>query len=93
MGNESFYNSDGDYLIVPEKGALDIRTEMGFLHVRPSEICVIPRGIQFQVETDNGLCRLLYLLLYLCIVLRYGLRGRREAMYASATRATMNSQT
>ncbi|ERS97114.1 homogentisate 1,2-dioxygenase [Sporothrix schenckii ATCC 58251] len=46
----AFYSADGDLLIVPQAGVLDIRTEMGWLLVRPLEICVIPRGVRFQVH-------------------------------------------
>ncbi|KAN0106012.1 putative homogentisate 1,2-dioxygenase [Hyaloscypha variabilis] len=44
MNTESFVNSDGDFLIVPQKGSLDIQTEFGYLYVQPGEICIIPRG-------------------------------------------------
>lgn len=44
------YNSDGDFLIVPQQGALDIQTELGFLSVEPCEIVVIPRGVVFSVS-------------------------------------------
>ncbi len=50
MKNKVFNNSDGDFLIVPQKGTLLIMTEFGRLAVKPQEICVIPRGIRFQVE-------------------------------------------
>jgi homogentisate 1,2-dioxygenase len=42
-------NSDGDFLIVPETGALTITTEMGVLVVAPCEVCVVPRGVRFAV--------------------------------------------
>jgi homogentisate 1,2-dioxygenase len=45
MKNKAFYNSDGDFLIVPQEGILTIRTEFGFLSVAPNEIAVIPRFI------------------------------------------------
>jgi homogentisate 1,2-dioxygenase len=41
MKNKSFYNSDGDFLIVPQKGPLHILTEFGQLYVEPNEIVVI----------------------------------------------------
>ncbi|PVU84516.1 hypothetical protein BB559_007626, partial [Furculomyces boomerangus] len=41
---------DGDYLIVPQKGALRIQTEFGYMLVQPNEICVIQRGMRFRVE-------------------------------------------
>jgi homogentisate 1,2-dioxygenase len=44
------YNSDGDFLIVPQQRILSIQTEMGKMEVAPGEICVIPRGIVFAVN-------------------------------------------
>lgn len=52
MGNKAFFNSDGDVLIVPQQGALIIKTEMGKIAVTPREIVVIPRGIKFTVDRD-----------------------------------------
>ncbi|OAA57900.1 homogentisate-dioxygenase [Niveomyces insectorum RCEF 264] len=46
----AFYSSDGDLLLVPQQGVLDVRTELGWLLVRPLEICVVPRGVRFQVH-------------------------------------------
>jgi homogentisate 1,2-dioxygenase len=46
MGNQAFYSADGDFLIVPQHGVLDIQTELGRILLRPNEICVIPRGIR-----------------------------------------------
>ncbi|ANB15138.1 homogentisate 1,2-dioxygenase [Sugiyamaella lignohabitans] len=54
MGNEAFYNADGDFLIVPQQGELDIQTELGNLYVRPQEIVVIPRGIRYKVKLPSG---------------------------------------
>ncbi|KAL2257059.1 hypothetical protein VTK26DRAFT_722 [Humicola hyalothermophila] len=51
---EAFYSADGELLIVPQEGALDIRTELGWLLVRPMEICVIPRGVRYQVRLVGG---------------------------------------
>jgi len=50
----AFYSADGDFLIVPQHGVLDIRTELGQLLVRPNEICVIPRGIRYHVTLHNN---------------------------------------
>jgi homogentisate 1,2-dioxygenase len=41
-----FFSSNGDYLIIPQSGTLDIKTELGNLLVRQNEIAVIPRGIR-----------------------------------------------
>ena len=61
---EAFYSADGDFLIVPQHGVLDIRTELGHLLVRPNEICVIPRGIRYQVNLPEGPVRGYILELY-----------------------------
>ncbi|KAL2266030.1 hypothetical protein VTJ83DRAFT_5382 [Remersonia thermophila] len=53
----AFYSADGDLLLVPQEGVLDIRTELGWLLVRPMEICVIPRGVRYQVHLPTGPAR------------------------------------
>ena len=53
MENSVFVNSDGDFCIVPQQGALDIRTEFGRLYVQPGEIFVVQRGQRFQVAVDG----------------------------------------
>jgi homogentisate 1,2-dioxygenase len=57
MKDRYFYNADGEMLIVAQVGGLLIRTELGILDIRPDEICVIPRGIKFQVEVLDELAR------------------------------------
>ncbi|TPX30915.1 homogentisate 1,2-dioxygenase [Synchytrium microbalum] len=54
MTNEAFYDADGDFLIVPQEGSLNIQTEFGWLLVQPNEICVIPRGIRYSVKLPDG---------------------------------------
>jgi len=52
-----FYDADGDLLVVPQLGRLEVVTELGRLHVAPNEIFVVPRGIVFQVNLlsdDDG---------------------------------------
>ncbi|KAJ4152154.1 hypothetical protein NW765_017663, partial [Fusarium oxysporum] len=44
---QAFYSANSDFLIVAQHGALNIRTELGRLLVRPKEIAVIPRGVRF----------------------------------------------
>ncbi|OCT44138.1 Homogentisate 1,2-dioxygenase [Cladophialophora carrionii] len=55
--NTVFSSLDGDSLIIPQSGALDIQTELGNLLVRQNEICVIPRGIRYRVTLPSGPCR------------------------------------
>ncbi len=62
--HEAFYSADGDFLIVPQHGVLDIQTELGKLLVRPNEICVIPRGIRYRVTLPSGPVRGYILELY-----------------------------
>ena len=52
-----FFSSDGDFLIVPQAGSLDIQTELGCLLVRQNEIAVIPRGIRYRVTLPDGAAR------------------------------------
>ena len=53
----AFSSLDSDSLIIPQSGALDITTELGKLLVRQNEICIIPRGIRYQVSLPAGPCR------------------------------------
>lgn len=53
MDKTAFYNSDGDFLIVPQTGTLFVRTLNGRLTVRPKEILVIPRGIKFSIDVNG----------------------------------------
>ncbi|XP_012319339.2 homogentisate 1,2-dioxygenase isoform X4 [Aotus nancymaae] len=54
MENRCFYNSDGDFLIVPQKGNLLIYTEFGKMLVQPNEICVIQDVSPFNVVAWHG---------------------------------------
>ncbi|XP_023231733.1 homogentisate 1,2-dioxygenase-like [Centruroides sculpturatus] len=53
MKNKCFYNADGDFLIVPQKGNLFITTEFGRMLVKPNEICVIQQGMRFSVKVEG----------------------------------------
>lgn len=56
--NERFlYNADGELLLVPEKGRLEVQTELGRIYVAPGEICVLPRGVKFRIELPDGEAR------------------------------------
>jgi len=57
MRDRVFMNADGEMLIVPQKGRLDIVTEMGVLEVEPLQIALIPRGLRFRVELPDGNAR------------------------------------
>lgn len=57
MQQRFFYNADGELLIVPQQGRLQIDTELGRIAVEPQEIAVIPRGVRFRVELPDGEAR------------------------------------
>ncbi|MGR4884497.1 homogentisate 1,2-dioxygenase [Streptomyces sp. LARHCF249] len=50
MADRVFSDSDGELLIVPERGGLLLRTEFGLLGAGPGEVALIPRGVRFRVE-------------------------------------------
>jgi homogentisate 1,2-dioxygenase len=49
-----FCNADGELLLVPQLGALTLKTEFGILAIEPGEIALIPRGIKFRVEVSGA---------------------------------------
>ena len=57
MDARVFYDADGELLIVPQEGALLLRTEMGVLEVAPGEIAVIPRGVKFSARPAEAAAR------------------------------------
>ncbi|KAI0703786.1 homogentisate 1,2-dioxygenase [Cytidiella melzeri] len=57
MGKTAFVNSDGDFLVIPVFGRLDIQTEMGKMMVCPGEIAVVQRGIKWKVTLPDGPAR------------------------------------
>jgi len=54
MDNKAFCNNDGDMLILPQQGRLDVQTEFGKLMVRSGELLVIQRGMKFKVLLPDG---------------------------------------
>ena len=57
MQGRYFYSADGELLVVPQQGRLEIATELGVLEVEPQEIAVIPRGVRFRVGLPDGAAR------------------------------------
>ncbi|KAF1809997.1 putative homogentisate 1,2-dioxygenase [Eremomyces bilateralis CBS 781.70] len=54
MEKKAFCNNDGDFLILPQVGRLEIQTELGRLMVRPGELCVIQAGLRWKVSLPDG---------------------------------------
>jgi homogentisate 1,2-dioxygenase len=57
MADDYFMNADGELLIVPQQGSLEIATELGRIGIRPGDIAVIPRGVKFKAKLQDGLAR------------------------------------
>jgi homogentisate 1,2-dioxygenase len=54
MSERCFSNADGEMLIVPQQGRLELVTELGVIDAAPGEIAVIPRGLRFRVGLPDG---------------------------------------
>jgi len=57
MTDRAFYNADGEMLILPQQGRLDVWTEFGRLQVAPGELLLMPRGVRFRVALPDGKAR------------------------------------
>ncbi len=57
MERRVLVDADGELLIIPQQGALRIRTELGVIEVSPGSVALIPRGMKFRVELPNGEAR------------------------------------
>jgi homogentisate 1,2-dioxygenase len=49
----AFVNADGEMLLVPQQGSIDISTELGPLQVAPGEVALLPRGMAFSVAVSG----------------------------------------
>lgn len=49
MEDVSLTNADGDFLLIPQQGAISVQTEFGWLDVTPGKIALVPRGLRFSV--------------------------------------------
>ena len=54
MERRVMFSADGELLIVPQTGAMEIRSETGKFEVGPGAIALIPRGIRFQIRLLDG---------------------------------------
>ena len=57
MGDDYFYNADGELLIVPQENTIDVFTECGRIDASPGEIVLVPRGMKFKVDLPDGPAR------------------------------------
>ena len=49
MERRVFVNADGELLIIPQQGGIELHTELGRLTLSPGWIGLVPRGLKFRV--------------------------------------------
>jgi homogentisate 1,2-dioxygenase len=54
MEGRVFVDADGELLIVPQQGAIELRTELGRLEIGPGDVALVPRGMKFRVHLIEG---------------------------------------
>jgi len=57
MEGRVFVDADGELVIVPQQGAIELQTELGRLQVAPGSIGVVPRGVKFRIQLPEGEAR------------------------------------
>jgi homogentisate 1,2-dioxygenase len=57
MTDSYFMNSDGEMLLVPQTGRLQLHTELGLIELSPGEIGLVPRGMRWRVALPDGQAR------------------------------------
>jgi homogentisate 1,2-dioxygenase len=57
MERRAFFNADGELLIIPELGRLELLTELGRIELAPGEVALVPRGVRFRVLLPDGEAR------------------------------------
>ena len=57
MDARVFVDADGELVIIPQQGSIDIQTELGRMEVAPGSIGVVPRGMKFRVQLLDGEAR------------------------------------
>ena len=54
MDGRLFVDADGELVIIPRQGAIDVQTELGRIEVAPGGIAIVPRGVKFRVRLLEG---------------------------------------
>ena len=57
MDRRVFVDADGELLIIPQQGRIELQTELGRLELPPGFIGVVPRGVKFRVQLIDGEAR------------------------------------
>jgi homogentisate 1,2-dioxygenase len=53
MERRLFVDADGELLILPQSGTIQVVTELGRMTLAPGWVGLVPRGIRFRVEVDS----------------------------------------
>ena len=54
MDRRVLVDADGELLIIPQDGAVELHTELGRLRIEPGSVGLVPRGIKFSVKVGAG---------------------------------------
>jgi len=54
MEQRVFVDADGELLIIPQQGAIELHTELGRLEIGPGDVALVPRGMKFRVQLIDG---------------------------------------
>jgi homogentisate 1,2-dioxygenase len=57
MDGRVFVDADGELLIIPQQGAIELQTELGRLEVGPGDVALVPRGMKFRVNLIDAEAR------------------------------------
>lgn len=57
MERRVFVDADGELLIIPQQGAIELHTELGRMEVGPGDVALVPRGMKFRVKLLDGEAR------------------------------------
>ena len=57
MVRRAFASADGELLFVPQRGRIELLTELGRMMVSPGEIALVPRGVRFRALLPDGEAR------------------------------------
>jgi homogentisate 1,2-dioxygenase len=57
MDRRLFVDADGELLIIPQHGRIELHTELGRLDVAPGFVALVPRGTKFRVNLPDGEAR------------------------------------
>ena len=57
MDRRVLVDADGELLIIPQHGRIELQTELGRLEVAPGSVGLVPRGVKFRVVLLDGEAR------------------------------------